>query len=335
MDSRKTRLAAFNICLWLMLGLFSQFAFAQNQLELQSPASPLECLQTHAGENGMPVYPANELTMKTTASVQVQLTFRAADEAPEAKVLKNSGTDVFADAVEAFVARYRLPCFAKGAPPVSAIQSFSFEPGDGRKVIFSEVTGEATRQIDSACLKTPTGKPSFRDAALSARQSGTVMAEVKFLAANAEPSVRIIYDSRSASLSASVSKYMKGYRYNCALPNDAPITATQTFIFQFDNQERYALKDMDLKRFLRMVVPTDLTNAKFDFNTMACPFDVSVRVRMPHVDNAVGEYGERDPRRKEFVKWVAKLRFQFPANLEPYLFDQQVKVSVPCTSLDL
>ena len=318
-----------------VLGFLCVSAQAQTELEVQLPASALACLQTHAAENAAPAYPRDELTMKVAAEVRVQLTFRSPDSAPRVKVLNNTAVAVFADAVEEFVDNYRLPCLPKDSPPVIATQEFVFEPGDGRKVAFSPVNDEAPVKMGRACFQMPESKPRYPSRAGALNQGGTLLAEVSFPATNAEPSVRIIYGAGSESLAESVTSHMKAYRLICPMPSAVPVKATQSFVFQIDGQDRHALKDLGLMSFLRIAVPSDLSNAKFNFNTMGCPFDLSVRVRRPHADNLVGEYGASDPRRKEFVKWVAKLRLQLPANLEPYLFNQQVKVSVPCASLDL
>ena len=299
------------------------------------PASALECLQPPAAAGGAPVYPRHELTLKASATVKVQLTFKSPESAPRVKVLENTGVEVFADAVEEFVDNYRLPCLPKDSPPVIATQEFVFEPGDGRKVVFSAVNDEGPVKMGRACFQIPESKPRYPSRAGTANQGGTVLGEVSFHETNAEPSVRIIYGAGSESLAASVTSHMKAYRLICTMPSAVPVKATQSFVFQIDGQDRHALKDLGLMSFLRIAVPSDLSNAKFNFNTMGCPFDLSVRVRRPHADNLVGEYGASDPRRKEFVKWIAKLRLQLPVNLEPYLFDQQMKVSVPCASLDL
>ena len=325
----------FGACVSLILGFFSVSAAAQSALEVQAPASALACLQTHAGENAKPIYPADELTMLVAAKVRVQLTFRSSDSSPKVKVLTNTDTEVFARAVEDFVQRYRLPCFVSGSLPAVAIQDFAFEPGDGRKVFYGAVTDEAPGKMDIACFVRPSDQPRYPVRAIDAGEAGTILAEVSFRGVNTEPSVRIIYGARSETLSASVERHMKSYRLVCPMPGAEPITATQTFIFRMTDKDRYALKDMNLVRFLKLVVPADLANANFNLNTMGCPFDVSVRVRRPHADNLVGEYGETDLRRQDFLKWVRGLSLNLPADLEPYLFDQKVKVSVPCLVLSL
>ena len=335
MGSKIYAASARCVVIWLAACAFSTVVQAQTELQVQLPASALECLQTHATDGGTPAYPSNELTMKASAAVRVQLTFRSPESAPKVKVVSNTGSDVFADAVEAFVENYRLPCLANHDNPVVATQEFVFQPGDGRKVVFSAVNDEANVKLGRACFQMPDTKPRYPRRAGEMNQGGTVLAEVSFHEINAEPIVRIIYGAGSESLAASVESHMKAYRLICPLPSAVPIRATQSFVFHISGNDRHALKDMGLMNFLRTAVPADLSNAKFNFNTMGCPFDVSVRVRRPHADNVVGEYGESDPRRKEFVKWLEKLRLQLPANLEPYLFDQQVKVSVPCASLDL
>ncbi len=231
--------------------------------------------------------------------------------------------------------RYRLPCFVQGSTPLIVAQDFDFELAEGRSVVYSEVSGVDPAPLGDACFKRPMIRPPYPARAIAAGEGGTVLAEAIFREMNAEPLVRIIYDARSASLAAAVTSHMKDYRLVCPMQSAEPIKATQAFVFAISAKDRHVIRDMTLVGFLRSVAPADLRDGKFNLNTMACPFDISVRARKPHADNLVAEYGQPNPKRKEFLNWLKGLTVQLPAELEPYLFDQQLKVSVPCTRLDL
>jgi hypothetical protein len=329
-----TILKASGLALMLLFGCV-RLVHAQTGLQIEQPASAIECLTPAMALRGLPAYPADELKMKAGAKVRVQLTFESANASPGVQILANTGMPEFADSVRDFVQRYRLPCLAGGEAPVRASQEFVFDPGDGRKIVYKDLSPEPTASIPQSCFHQPDSGPRYPIAATQKGEGGTVLARVSFEQTDAPPKVRILYNARSAALERAIQSHLEEYRFTCPLPGDRPVVATQTFSFVIDGASRYAFKDIDLPKFLRMVDPAGLTNARFDFNQLSCPFDLSVTVRRPYAENIVGEYGESDPRRRPFMDWLRQLTVVVPKNMEPYLFAQSMKLSVPCLRMEL
>lgn len=325
------------IAVFAVLVACVQFAAAQDSggLQFDQPTSQVACLTPAANARGAPEYPKDELLMKAGARVRVQLVFTSPDWAPRAKILENTGERNFAESVEQYVERYRLPCLVEGGVPVTVNQEFSFEPGDGRKVSYGSVKDEADCCADLKCTRMPKRGPTYPRSVVQQGIGGNVLAQVTFARQDQEPSVRIIYDARNRALADAVQEHMKQYRFVCPLPGGKPVSATQHFAFRVEGSTRYAFNDLELKHFLGLVDAKDWVNGKFDFNTMGCPFDLAVTVRRPYAANVVGEYGGADPRRKQFVNWISGLTVKLPKESEPYLVGQTMKVSVPCLVLDL
>lgn len=78
-----------------------------------------------------------------------------------------------------------------------------------------------------------------------------------------------------------------------------------------------------------------LGKVRFDFNEMGCPFDLNINLYRPYARNTLGQFGQPNAKRKPFMDWLAQLTMRIPSEAEPYLIGQAVKVSVPCTILDL
>jgi hypothetical protein len=313
---------------------------AQNELEIQQPVSAIECLTPPAIDRGSPVYPAEQLKIKDSARVLVQLTFESAEAPPAVKILEIKGADHFAAdefaySVKEFVKRYRLPCLSRDDIPMRVNQEFVFDPGDGRKVFYGEITGKPARQIPMSCFSRPSDGPNYPHDSIAINEGGTLLARVTFDRSSEMPKISILYDADSPHLKKSVETYLEQYRFICPMPDGKPIVTTQSFIFLVDGAARYAFKDVGLKEFLKMVEPLGLIGARFDLTQMSCPFDLSVSVRRPHSENVVGEYGGSDARRKQFIEWVKQLTVKVPQAMKPYLFDKPMKVSVPCLILNL
>jgi hypothetical protein len=320
---------------WMALSVSVIAAPAQSGLQIEQPSSAVVCLTPALAVRGLPAYPADELKMKAGAKVRVQLTFESANASPGVQVLANTGMPEFADSVRDFVQRYRLPCLADGEAPVRASQEFVFDPGDGRKIVYKGLSPEPEASIPQSCFHQPGSGPRYPMAATQNAEGGTLLARVSFEQTDASPKVRILYNARSPTLERAIQSHLEAYRFTCPLPGGRPVVATQTFSFVIDGASRYAFKDIGLPEFLRMVDPAGLTNARFDFNQLSCPFDLSVTVRRPYAENVVGEYGEADPRRRPFMEWLRQLTVVLPKKMEPYLFGQSMKVSVPCLRLEL
>jgi hypothetical protein len=330
------RVLALPLGPWVLiaLGLCTSYARAHSELQIEQPESILECLTPTKANLGLPVYPAVEVKMKTGAEVLVQLTFEAADKSPSVKVLKSTGADEFIDSVKDFVKHYRLPCLSASNAPVRARQEFVFDPGDGRKIVYGTITDELN-QIPKSCFSMPKDGPDYPKEAAVKDEAGTLLASLSFDQPDEAPKVSILYNARSRSLAGTVRSHLQRYRFTCPLPDGKPVVATQVFNFVLSDATRYAFKDIEFREFLKIVDPVGLTNAKFDLNQMSCPFDLSVAARMPYSENVVGEYGESNPQRKRFIKWVKQLTVRVAHKVEPFMFDKTMKLSVPCLVLDL
>jgi hypothetical protein len=181
----------------------------------------------------------------------------------------------------------------------------------------------------------PKDDPDYPRAAAEKDEAGNLLANLSFDQPNEAPTVSILYNARSKSLESTVRSHLQRYRFTCPLPDGKPVVATQSFNFVFSYATRYAFKDIEFREFLKIVDPVGLTNAKFDLNQMSCPFDLSVTARMPYSENVVGEYGESNPQRKRFIKWVKQLTVRVAPRMEPFMFNKTMKLSVPCLVLDL
>ena len=307
---------------------------AQNNSEIERVVSNLSCLTPSAVERGSPEYPSDELNMKESAEVRVQLTFSNGSLPPKVKVLENTGVFKFADSVARFVAQYRLPCLLETDAEVVASQNFVFSPGDGRTVKYTALVDDETA-LDAKCLRRPVGGLRYPPEVLEENRGGNLLAAISFHQPNEEPEVRILYNARSERLASSVRVYAKGLRYTCDIALGKPVQLLHRFRFTIRNANRYAFKDFGLIEFLQSVDRKELKNGKFNFKEMGCPFDIAVVMRRPYARNVVGEYDVSEPSRRAFIEWVRGLSMVLSAESEPYLFDQQLKIAVPCMALDL
>ena len=292
------------------------------------------CLEPK-GKDRLPRYPELNVARQDGAVVRLKLTFERSDRPPEVRVLYNSGTDAFADAAVEFVQSYRLPCLASNAPPLVATQESQFVPGDGRKVIYGGVRGDGDAPSVTDCLTGADSKPYYPSGGSGPRPEGNVVVVVKFTSPAEPPEARIVFDGGSPRLARAVLDHVNGYRLPCLTERDLPLEARQSFAFRMEGSAAYSLNDMSLKQFLGNVDGPDRQKVRFDFTTMACPFDVRVRLFQPYAPNSVGEIERTDSNRREFLEWVKGLRLRIPPEMARRVIGTSMTVSVPCTVLDL
>ena len=68
---------------------------------------------------------------------------------------------------------------------------------------------------------------------------------------------------------------------------------------------------------------------------MHCPFTVAWKLGKPAVANHVGEVGEHDRNRAEFLSWLAGLQMDLTPERFERLLGRMVKVDVACGTLRL
>lgn len=320
------------ICAAMFFAWNTAHAQVSGGLQFVQPDSPLACLTQPP--QGKPEYPKDELLVKEGGSVELKITFTSPDTRPSVKVVRSTGAEAFQDSATDYVRQYRLPCMAIGDVPVVAEQTFSFDPGDGRKVHFTEPSSNYPRFKQTCVTNSWTG-PNYPKGEGASGRGGNVLVEVAFHISNVEPEVKVIFDANSPALTRSVTSFAKNYRFTCPISDGKPVLARQIFKFRVSDGPRMAFKDLDFKSFLNLVDPAGVQGAKFDLTQMGCPFDVHFVPYLPYTDNVVGEYGESTPNRAAFLKWVKTLTLRMPKHLESYLIGEPIKVAVPCLVLDL
>lgn len=316
--------------LWIVTGV----AIAQTISEPQFEATPanLDCLLPIAAERGVPTYPAVEWAEQRSATVKVKLTFNSATLPPKAELAGDKRFIGFENSVADYVSRYRLPCFVEGQAPIVTDQTFTFSYNDHQSVVYDNVGGNAERS-HWKCVEQSTPKYPISDRHVAAE--GNVVLAFTFLKKDEEPKVDVIYGARNRNLQAAAVRAAKNYRYKCDIPDGEPVVAQQRFHFRLEGGKVFGLRDLDLLTFLGSVEPTELGKVRFDFNEMACPFDLNVNLYRPYARNTLGQFGQPNAKRKPFMDWLAQLTMRLPLEAEPYLIGQSVKVSVPCMILDL
>jgi hypothetical protein len=291
-------------------------------------ASALECLR-RLDDLQRPAYPERELSLKTPATVRVRLTFTRADAAPRIETTYQAGGDAFVEAVDRFVRAYRLPCLPSGAAQIVATQEFQFQPEDDRQVFFAGLRENPKTPETLRCV-TGMRPPEYPINFASVPPEGTVVVELKFTDPTSPPEAKVLYNGSSPRLAGAVLAAVDRYRVPCLNAADGPLTARQSFTFALNTSTRYALNDVGLQQFLTVVDKLDQARIRFDFATMACPFEVRIRLYQPHAPNQVGELDRADPNRREFIEWLRGVSLKLPSDAARHVIGQSITVAVPC-----
>ncbi len=319
------------VALVLAVSMGAGFAQTTEGPEFESTPANLDCLLPVAAERGVPVYPGRAWANQQSATVDVKLTFHSATLPPKAE-FATSGIEklAFEESVADFVRRYRLPCFMEGRAPIVTNQVFTFSHNDERSVVYDKVDRKAGR-AHWTCVESV--KPRYP--VLNESAEGNVILSITFRNRDEEPEVGVIYGARNRQLQAAAVRAAKNYRYKCDIPAGEPVVAQQRFHFRLFDGKTFGLRDLDLLTFLGSVERAGLGKVRFDFNEMGCPFDLKVSLNRPYARNKLGEFDQSNAKRKSFMDWLSQLTMRFSAESEPYLIGQSIKVSVPCTVLDL
>jgi hypothetical protein len=289
------------------------------------------------------VYPPDELFLKKEATVRVRLTFDKPDKAPKAEVFYGDGRGVFNAEVLKRVERYRVPCFpADRTEPLVVTQEFYFDPRDGRPVIWNAPRANQPVSMPNSCSQKGLAEISYPMTALTERSGswmkpkgpeyGVVLALITLQSASAPAQIKILHDAGSWVLAETVTDALKRAQMRC---DRYPTSMIQEFHFQLEGTDRYGFKDMTLQAFAGAVMNLDARKVRFDFTTMACPFDVNLRLFQPHFENSAGEVGKSDPNRADFLDWLRGLSLRLPPESAKHLVGATTRISIPCGVLDL
>jgi hypothetical protein len=296
-------------------------------------ASPTACL-TSAAAADSPVYPKDELALKSEAIVRVRLVFSAPDAAPKATVFHNLAAQAFSAAVLDHTKSYRLPCMAAGAEPVVATQEFRFTL-DGRRVVYGGLRDDLSKRRVVDCLVGGEGRPQIPRDQQATLPQGNVIVKMKFTSASEGPKATVLTDAGSRVLRRIVLDHVERYRLPCFEANAKPFEAMQTFSFRFEGERQYTLNDLTLQQLVDALDQPEQQRVRFDFATMGCPFDVRVNLYQPFAKNSVGELERSNPNRREFIEWLSGVALKLPTAAARQIIGQTMTVSVPCGTLDL
>ncbi|MDP1900272.1 MAG: hypothetical protein Q8K96_07445 [Rubrivivax sp.] len=321
------RLAGLGAC----IGALGSPALAQDVTLEPTPA--LRCLTPLAEQRGAPEYPLRVFKLGLGGRVKVELEFTTPDKRPAVKVLESEGDESFIDAVKAHVREYRVPCLEGADIPSRLVIDFVFKPDD-RRVIWSKpvdpMAAERARTLD--CLSHVSGNKTPPYPVWAQRQNvqGRVLARLRFDAPDRPPVAEVFARPAAEGLAEHIKTWAEGYRLPCH--QGGPLRANVVFVFVFEG-ETYGFRDLTLRQFLGAVRGIREQTLTFDFNTMACPFDVKWVYQQPFMPNAVGEVGSSDAARRPFLDWLSRVELDLPKRSLDSVFGDHVTLTVPCVKI--
>jgi len=319
-----------------VLGLCALGAQAQTATDDRSGEATLACLVRPAA----PSYPANSLALRANGFYRVEVTFTDATRAPEFKVAFGSGSQELLLAAEHYVRQLRLPCLAAGQK-VTLLQEISFRGiGDGDIATPAPLNLPMTPSARfAACLRTPPEGPKLSEAAqLQTFQrelkNGNLVVEMSFTAPDQPPQAKVVYDTVNRRHRNDMLRYVEQYRVPC-LGVGERYDIRQTFQVGFDNNRRFAFKDVGIAKFLSTVKNLEARPVDFDLDTMGCPFRLRFELGRPAVRNGVTEVDARNPNRRGLIAWMEELELTLTPEEFESLLGAQRFIDVPCGTIKL
>jgi hypothetical protein len=298
-----------------------------------SPAQSLSCLQR---PEQSPKFPERGNYDRASGFARVKLQFTAPDKAPNVQLLANSLREDMLDVVTRYLDRYRLPCLQPTDGTVSAVQEFEFS--NSQKAPLPLAPDETTpRGRLEVCYTRPKQELVF-DGLSAGREVSNVVITMTFSGDGGQPpEVKVLHEQAAPFAADTVVEWARWSRMPCRKAGDPPVVLRQMFRLYPPGVQRQVLKveQLSLVDFLGMTENPHAEGPRFDFNTMACPFNVNYAIYGPALPNEVTD-GEKKPDRAIFLDWLARqnLRFSSPKQARA-LFGEDLQIRVPCGRLDL
>lgn len=333
------------VLVMLLSGLFAGGAYASYIEVRPLDTSVMACLEKRAEPIS---YPDRDEQLKVGGQIRVSLRFTASDQPPSVDVLFRAASDAMLNEVRAYLKSYRLPCLKPESGPVLVIQEFGFTPRATDAITWSsprrvadavaKPAGEAASSL--ACLRTPTDRPSIEDSGLQRdtrrqRAVSNVVVEALFDAPDQAPRLKVLYSTVSKPQERNVLAHIEQYRLPCLAKGAQPVGLQQQFNFMVGGKPRVLKDSAPLTTFLSNIKDIQSARVKFDFDSMACPFQVAWTLGRPAVANRVGEIGPPNLNRTEFLAWLGELQMNLDAEQFEYLLGQRMIINVPCGTLNL
>jgi len=289
-------------------------------------------MSINPSQNNQIVYPQGALIRRDGGTVVVDLIFKDAESKPEISIYGETLASELKKAVYYYVSRYRMPCMKPGDQKISLRQSFTFNPYDSRPVVNYPVENnpETERDVQLACMVNINGAkyPEYpRESRIGSVDEGTFYYKVTFIAADQPPTLEWIAAAEDNVLQASIERFASGLRLPCL--TKGPVSRKILYSFQRDSGSRVYLKDMTLKQLVDVARPISKP-AKFDFNTMDCPFDVRMTYMQPFDSNDVREYENVVPSRRPLIDWLSKITLIITDKESIRVIGNVFTIKVPC-----
>jgi hypothetical protein len=163
-----------------------------------------------------------------------------------------------------------------------------------------------------------------------------VLVRLTFTQADSPPATEILYADGNPKFVPTVERAVKQYRLTCLPSGHQEVVATQRFVMRgIDAPMRQLKRELGLVELVRLIKDLKSQRARFDFTTMACPFQIEFAPYQPYARNTARELGTHDPARREFLSWLQSVTLDLPPKFMRTAMGEPSVVSVPCTLLDL
>lgn len=301
-----------------------------------SPPSPAQSLNCLLRPDQPPKFPQRGSYDRSSGFARVKLKFTSPDKAPEVQLLTNSLREDMLDVVTRYVDRYRLPCLQPADGTVSAVQEFEFS--NSQKAPLPLAPDEPTlRGRSDLCYTRPKQDMVF-NTLNAGREVNNVVITMTFAGDGEQPpEVKVLHAQAVPFAIDTVVAWASGSRMSCRKAGDPPVVLRQSFQLYPPGVQRRVLKveQLNLVDFLGMTQNPQADGVRFDFNTMACPFNVNYTAYGPALPNEVTD-GEKKADRAIFIDWLSRqnLNFSSPKQARA-LFGETLQIRVPCGELDL
>lgn len=323
---------------WLALGAA---AWAQEAPLTSAQQAALACMTPDAAGRAALKFPRQPLAYEDGGTVSVELTFTAPDRSPKVEVLPQSPGqavwDVLVSTVERHVHKFRVPCLASGAEPVTVRQDFVFSvAGDDTAPSNDDWEGDAADKATQkwqGCLKhvDPKAVLEYSDQDRRLDRQDNIWLALHFDAPDQPPKIEEMASLGTPLVKKTVA-HAQGLRLPC-LPVGEHATLVQNYRYKILGGDRVFLNDAGLVAFLAQV--KDLPTARFNLDEMGCPFNVRLYYRMPMQPNLVREIGATDERRQPLMTWLSGLSLKLSGKDNTKVLGESLVISVPCGSVDL
>lgn len=341
-------LAARRAAVLLACGALVGTAAAQ-QVAL-APSTAQRCLVREGAKGELPEYPLIAYKFAVPGRVKVALRFASPDTPPAVSVLVKEGSDEvidsFVESVQRYARAYRVPCLRTDETPADLLIDFVFRP-DERQVHWSvpEDEGAERRRAMIASLVHESGNkaPPYPYGAAKGGLEGRVLVRLLFEAADKAPVAEILtreqagagLSSRRTSrlLAKSLESWVTGYRMPAF--QGRPFTTEIIFVYRMEGQAFGFKPGLTLPTLLPMVRDIGKQILDFDFERLACPFDVKLLYLRPLQPNSVAEIGSPDPARRPFLAWLADIELALPEPALDSVFADTAVITVPCMKIKL